>query len=150
MNKVYIHDTNYDLSRSIMSGDNVYKFVRMDQETGNILTIGVRMGKRIGEQVLGERKVKILEDEMTLIFLKYEFASAAVSASPMVHPLTTPVSASPVVAPLTLISQGLNMSPMQSPALPPMPQVTPGGYEISPIISGLKGIPPVSPASPTL
>merc|ERR1719334_1601956 len=142
MNKVYIHDTNYDLSRSIMSGDNVYKFVRMDQETGNILTIGVRMGKRIGEQVLGERKVKILEDEMTLIFLKYEFASAAVSASPMVRPLTTSVSASPVVAPLALISPRFEYK-SQSPALPPMSQ-------ISPIISGLKGIPPVSPASPTL
>jgi len=171
MNKVYIHDSNYDLTQSVEPGASVYKFVLMDPQTGNILTIGVRMGKRIVE-TSGE---PVQEDQMTLCFLKYEFAGGPVS--------------SPMISPLTMIPPGLTMSPLQSPSMsqatpnlstlswlrtpgtqvlncppkmndggkmmqgqqfaaaPEMP-FTPG--QVSPLLNGRQGIPPMSLTSPNL
>jgi len=171
MNKVYIHDSNYDLTQSVEPGVSVYKFVLIDQQTGNILTIGVRKGTRI----LYEAGKPIQEDEMTLCFLKYEFAGGP--------------SSSPMVSPLTMIPPGLTMSPLQSPSMthatpnlttlswlrtpgtqvlncpskmndggkmmqqqqfaaaPDMP-FTPG--QVSPLLNGRQGIPPMSLTSPNL
>jgi len=168
MNKVYIHDSNYDLTQSVVHGVSVYKFVLMDQQTGNLLTIGVRMGKRLVE------KASVQEDQMTLCFLKYEFAGAPVN--------------SPMISPMTMIPPGLTMSPLQSPSMsqatpnlttlswlrtpgtqvlncptkmadgkliqgqqfaaaPEMP-FTPG--QVSPLLNGRQGIPPMSLTSPNL
>jgi len=173
MNKVYIHDSNYDLTQSVVSGASVYKFVLMDQQTGNILTIGVRMGKRLVETA------SVQEDEMTLCFLKYEFAGPAVP--------------SPMISPIAMIPPGLTMSPLQSPSMsqatpnlttlswlrtpgtqvlncptkmndggkmiqgqqyvatpemPFTPGLTPG--QSSPLLNGRQGIPPMSLTSPNL
>merc|ERR550534_593399 len=69
LNTAHVHNANYDLTQGHVPGVNEYKLELVDQQTKNVLTVGLRMGKKAVEGPSGLTH----DDEMTLCFLKYEF-----------------------------------------------------------------------------
>jgi len=99
MNTFYEHNSNYDLAQGQEPGVNEYKLVLEKGHSKNVLSVGVRMGTKTVEVKNNGMKQ---EDEMTLCFIKYEFKEAV---------------SSPMIAPMNMVPMGLNMSPLQAPAI---------------------------------
>jgi hypothetical protein len=142
LNIAYAHNSNYDLTQRQVPGVKEYTLKLVDQQTKNVLTIGVRMGKKAVEGPAGF----IHEDEMTLLFLKYEFRekkndSREPVASPMISSVNmpyTPGMKSPLQAPVLSSQQDSNTSSLSWLRTPGTQVLKPPGQGTSKPLNDLK------------
>jgi len=154
LNTAHAHTANYDLTQGHVPGVKEYKLELVDQQTKNVLTVGLRMGKKAVEAPSGLTH----DDEMTLCFLKYEFRGEQnVLGEPVASSMTSKLN---MHYPLGMKSplQDMSKLPHEGKLHPQYsgPDTLFGLDQKSPTLNGLSGgtgrsrIPPMTLSSPNI